>query len=89
MRAMVPHACRCELLHLLACVMPWKQAQDCLDEADELCEKMERLVPGSVLVMELRTQGANVRQAVKEYHETPDDDEPTPEEPGQGEGQSC
>lgn len=89
MRPRVPHACRCELLQLLSCVMPWEQAQDCLGEADELCEKMERLVPGSELVTELRAKGARVRQAVKEYHETPDDDEPTPEESGQGDGQSC
>lgn len=79
MRGSVPIACRCQLLQLLACLMPWEQGQDCLNEAEELCQEMDRLVPYSEQVTELRTKNADLRSALQEEHAIPDDDD-EPEE---------
>lgn len=69
-RGMVPIACRCELLQLLACVMPWQQqAQDCLAEAEELCQEMDKLAPDSQRVAKLRIKTSDIQATLEEYFE--------------------
>lgn len=74
-KARVPLACRCQLLQQLAVIEPYDHGMECLEEADELCRQMRRIVPDSEQLEKMENRTSLFRGLLEERHKAIGEDE--------------
>lgn len=74
-KAHVPLACRCQLLQQLAVIEPYDHGMECLEEADELCRQMRRIVPDSEQIDKMENRTSLFRGLLEERHKAIGEDE--------------
>lgn len=74
-KAHVPLACRCQLLQQLAVIEPFNHGMECLEEADELCRQMRKIVPDSEQIDKMEDRTSLFRRLLEERHKASGEDE--------------